>query len=76
MIKPSDNGVVHCSIELFKVANLINGSGFDRNQDDIVVTVAVWIVAFPEGGLILFQRKPIGMKPVGGAKPIASGHCP
>ena len=74
MVKSPHDRLVDQTIEPFQVQPVAVPAALDRDQDHIVVAVAVRIVAFPEDGPVLLGRKMVGVKPMGGAKPVAPRH--
>jgi hypothetical protein len=75
MVESSDDGLVHHVVELFEVVCFPVPAALDRDQHDVVVPMPVRVVALSEDSLIGLRRKPIGVQPMGGAKPIAPGHA-
>ena len=64
-------------IELAEVADhagdVVDGSG-ESDFDDVVMAVAVWVVAFAVGGAILVGGEGVGVQAVGGAEAVAAGE--
>jgi hypothetical protein len=73
VIKPLENGFGDRSIKRRNLLILILSVTVDRDQDHVIVAMAVGVVTFSERGLIFILGEAIAVKPMGGAEPIAPG---
>ena len=74
MIEARDDLFMHQLIKAIKIDCTLPCAAGDGDQDDIIVPMPIWIIAFAEGSPILFGRELICVEPMSGAKTIAPGH--